>query len=92
MNFARFLRTPFIQKISGQLLLEKVLLALIRVPGLTYTSPVREIIRVYSQIPTHETIKVKRKFETPQYFVLLDTKCLKVVKQKEIISKQTIIT
>ena len=92
MNIARVLRIPFLQKISGRQLLEKVLLALIRGAGLTYTSPVREIIRVYSEILTHERIKIKRKFETPRYFVLLDTKCFKVVKRKEIISKQTIIT
>ena len=59
------------------MLLEKALLALIRGPGLTYKSPLREIISVYSQIPTQERIKVKRKLETPRYFVLLDTKCFK---------------
>ena len=77
MNFVRVLRTPFLQKISGQLLLEKALLALISGLGLTYKSPLREIIRVCSQIPTQESIKVKRKFETPRYFALLDTKCFK---------------
>ena len=56
---------------------EKVLLALVLCPGLTTTSPLREIIRVYSQIPTHEWIKVKRKIDTPRYLALLDTKCFK---------------
>ena len=55
----------------------------------TSTSPLREIIRVYSQILTHEIIrvysqiythewiKVKRKIDAPQCLVFLDTNCFK---------------
>ena len=55
----------------------RLLEALVLGPVLTFTSPVREITRVYSQIPTHEWIKVKRKIATPWSLVLLDTKCFK---------------
>ena len=46
-------------------------------PRVNYHISLREIIRVYSQIPTHEWIKVKRKIDTPRYLALLDTKCFK---------------
>ena len=42
-------------------------------PGLTSTSPLRETIRVLSQLPTHEWIKRKRTLDTSRHFVLLDT-------------------
>ena len=45
--------------------------------GLTSQSPLREILRVYSQPSTHEFIRVKQKIDTTNYLVLLDTKYFK---------------
>ena len=66
---------------------EQMLLALGLDQGLTSTSPLRDIIKVYIQLSTYEWIKVRRKIDKPWYLVLLDKSVSEKAKRKEIIGK-----